>query len=65
MTSCFSFLPQQVPSELKSTLKSKTLVPIMNTRLLNFDPKTPILYRKKGFAGIYIIFLISAIKHRL
>ena len=41
---------------------------ITKTRLCIFDPpplKTQLLYRKMGFTGVYIIFLISAIKHRL
>ena len=34
--------------------------------LWNFDPLKPHFYiEKMGFAGVYIIFLISAIKHKL
>ena len=39
---------------------------ITKTRLYNFDPlKTHFYIVKLGFAGVYIIFLISAQKHRL
>ena len=39
---------------------------IMKTRLYNFDPLKPHFYIEKlGFTGVYIIFVISAQKHRL
>ena len=39
---------------------------IMKTYLYNFDPLKPHFYIVKlGFTGVYIIFLISAQKHRL
>ena len=39
---------------------------ITKTRLYNFDPLKPHFYIvKQGFAGVYIIFLISTQKHRL
>ena len=39
---------------------------ITKTRLYNFDPLKPHFYIVKlGFTGVYIIFLISAKKHRL
>ena len=39
---------------------------ITRTRLYNFDPLKPHFYIVKlGFTGVYIIFLISAQKHRL
>ena len=39
---------------------------IPKTRLYNFDPHKPHFYIVKlGFTGVYIIFLISAQKHRL
>ena len=39
---------------------------ITKTRLCNFDPLKPHFYIVKlGFTGVYIIFLISAKKHRL
>ena len=39
---------------------------ITKTHLYNFDPLIPHFYIVKlGFTGIYIIFLISAQKHRL
>ena len=38
----------------------------MKTYLYNFDPLKPHFYIVKlGFTGVYIIFLISAQKHRL
>ena len=40
--------------------------PITKTHLYNFDPVKPHFYIVKlGFTGVYIIFLISAQKHRL
>ena len=42
------------------------LMTITKTRLYNFDPLKPHFYIVKlGFTGVYIIFLISAQKHRL
>ena len=39
---------------------------ITTTRLYNFDPHKPHFYiAKLGFPGVYIIFFISAQKHRL
>ena len=39
---------------------------ITKTYLYNFDPLKPHFYTVKlGFTGIYIILLISALKHRL
>ena len=39
---------------------------ITKTYLYNFDPLKPHFYIVKlGFTGVYIIFLISAQKHRL
>ena len=39
---------------------------ITKTRLYSFDPLKPHFYVVKlGFTGVYIIFLISAQKHRL
>ena len=39
---------------------------ITKTYLFNFDPLKPHFYIVKlGFTGVYIIFLISAQKHRL
>ena len=39
---------------------------ITKSRLYNFDPLKPHFYIVKlGFTGVYIIFLISAQKHRL
>ena len=43
-----------------------TLPVIRKTYLYNFDPLKPHFYIVKlGFTGVYIIFLISAQKHRL
>ena len=40
--------------------------PITKTYLYKFDPLKPHFYIVKlGFTGVYIIFLISALKHRL
>ena len=42
------------------------MVNIMKTRLYNFDPFKPHFYIVKlRFTGVYIIFLISAQKHKL
>ena len=42
------------------------VVIITKTRLYNFDPLKPHFnIVKLGFTGVYIIFLISAQKHRL
>ena len=44
----------------------KHLPNITKTRLYNFDPHKPHFYIVKlGFTGVYIIFGISAQKHRL
>ena len=44
----------------------KPLHHITKTRLYNIDPLKPHFYTVKlGFTGVYIIFLISAQKHRL
>ena len=46
--------------------KSLSTVNITKTRLYNFTPLQPHFYIVKlGFTGVYIIFLISAQKHRL
>ena len=43
-----------------------SLTLIRKTRIYNFDPHKPHFYIvKMGFTGVYIIFLISAQKHRL
>ena len=50
------------PWDLASVLESC----ITKTYLYNFDPLKPHFYIVKlGFTGVYIIFLISAQKHRL
>ena len=49
-----------------NTQADPTLCWITKTRLYNFDPHKPYFYFVKlGFTGVYIIFLISAQKHRL
>ena len=56
-------------SEKGSTVKGINLLPrrfITKTSLYNFDPLKPHFYLVKlGFTEVYIIFLISAQKHRL
>ena len=55
-----------MPSAIKITWHYKGLSDITKTYLYNFDPLKPHFYiAKKGFTGVYIIFLISAQKHRL
>ena len=52
----------------RNTLYSvmSTFVTITKTHLYNFDPLKPHFYIVKlGFTRVYIIFLISAQKHRL
>ena len=47
-------------------VRVKTDTSITKTRLYNIDPLKPHFYVVKlGFTGVYIIFLISAKKHRL
>ena len=47
-------------------LKVSSALLITKTCLYNFDPLKPHFYIVKlGFTGVYIIFLISAQKHRL
>ena len=51
---------------LSSINKHTFCVHITKTRLYSFDPLKPHFYKVKlGFTGVYIIFLISAQKHRL
>ena len=46
--------------------KARSGQPITKTYLYNFDPLKPHFYIVKlGFTGVYIIFVISAQKHRL
>ena len=59
---CRNYKP--LPSERLNT--NQTPFSITKTRLYNFDPLKPHFYIVKlGFTGVYIIFLISAQKHRL
>ena len=49
-----------------SETKPSDAPPITKTCLYNFDPLKPHLYiLKLGFTGVYIIFLLSAQRHRL
>ena len=49
-----------------SLLTSGPFLSITKTCLYNFDPLKPHFYIVKlGFTGVYIIFLISAQKHKL
>ena len=49
-----------------NTIESVIFVYITKTYLYNFDPFKPHFYIvKQGFTGVFIIFLISAQKHRL
>ena len=51
---------------VKNCMEKKTKTNTTKTRLYNFDPLKPHFYIVKlGFTGVYIIFLISAQKHRL
>ena len=55
---------EQIPMILKMFEPLKFF--ITKTYLYNFDPLKPHVYIVKlGFIGVYIIFLISAQKHRL
>ena len=55
---CCRFMAIQEKSSLRITRRSRF---IMKTCLYNFDPLKPHFYVVKlGFAGVYIIFLISA-----
>ena len=50
----------------KKVCKLGIIEAITKTRLYNFDPLKPHFYKVKlGFTGVYIIFHISAQKHRL
>ena len=54
------------PKSLKVKMKMKTVICIKITRACKCDPLKPHFYIIKfGFAGVYIIFLILALKHRL
>ena len=47
-------------------VKFRVMIFILKTRLYNFEPLKPHFYKVKlGFTGVYIIFLISAQRHRL
>ena len=62
---------RDLKTEHKRTTNRTTIVQaprlyITKTHLCNFDPLKPHFYIVKlGFTGVYIIFLISAQKHRL
>ena len=62
-----SYPPPPTPRGLASCLNwNAQRNSIKRTRLYNFYPLKPHFYTvKRGFTGVYIIFLISAQKHRL
>ena len=64
---CIRALFVRYASDLYSqTLDWETSIDITKTCLYNVDPLKPHFYIVKlGFTGVYIIFLISAQKHRL
>ena len=60
---CFFVMEVKMLTVLVSTISYSH---IMKTCLYNVDPLKPHFYKVKlGFTGVYIIFLISAQKHRL
>ena len=60
------FLQSFSPADSIFILKFEQLLFITKTYLCNFDPFKPHFYIVKlGFTGVYIIFVISAQKHRL
>ena len=60
-------IQHNIPSlQHSETFDPPALSDITKTYLCNFDPLKPHFYIVKlGFTGVYIIFLISAQKHRL
>ena len=64
---CLSLVLWVFLQTMATTETSKHIMYIITkTRLYNFDPLKPHFYTVKlGFTGVYIIFLISAQKHRL
>ena len=65
---CLFVLSLGVFDNLRSLIVAHTVfyLIITKTRLYSFDPLKPHFYTGKlGFTGVYIIFLISAKKHRL
>ena len=59
-------LKEMTPDAKNPHKKMKLAEVITKTHLYNFDPLKPHFYIVKlGFTGVYIIFLISAQKHRL
>ena len=61
-----SLLKQKKKKKKQTTNIVWYLAPITKTYLYNFDPFKPHFYIVKlGFTGVYVIFLISAQKHRL
>ena len=59
-------IKEEKNAQYKSALNTDATCFITKTRLYNFDPLKPHFYIVKlGLTGVYIIFLISAQKHRL
>ena len=59
LIACAFYCRRAIKREINETFITKTY-------LYNFDPLKPHFYMAKlGFTGVYIIFLISAQKHRL
>ena len=57
---------KQKEHNYKLAYLGKNVQNITKTRLYNFDPLKPHFYIVKlGFTRVYIIFLISVLKHRL
>ena len=57
---------QRVYCKIRGLLGESASEIITKTYLYNFDPLKPHFYIVKlGFTGVYIIFVISAQKHRL
>ena len=57
---------QTVSILIRRLIMNRLIGIITKTCLYNFDPLKPHFYTVKlGFKGVYIIFLISANKHRL
>ena len=60
-----NFIVFKINVKDQQTLEIKRRASITKTYLYNFDPLKPYFYIVKlGLTGVYIIFLISARKHR-
>ena len=66
LNGCTTYSNERNKCIITAVLAFTMSVFIMKTCLYNFDPLKPHFYIVKlGFTGVYIIFLISAQKHRL